>query len=136
MSGLCYRVEWFFCWCILRKLLSEILLRTDKLLFSHVDLQVHLQLVLVGKPLLTLGAPEGFLPRVDPLVPLQVTGLGEAHVTLGTAEGFLPCVDPLVDLHILGAAEAFVTEHAEEPFLFTIARCGPSSPNLGASPVV
>ena len=39
--------------------------------FSRVDLQVHLQLVLAGEPLLALGAAVGFLPCVDSLMPLQ-----------------------------------------------------------------
>ena len=77
---------------------------------SSVDLQVYLQMVLVGEPLLTLGAAVRLFPCVDPLVPLQVGQLGETGPANMTAERFLPCVHPLVDLHLFGETEGFPTE--------------------------
>ena len=74
-----------------------------------MDLQVHLQLVLVGEPFLTLGAAVGFLPCVDPLVPLQ------AALAQVATKWFLPGVNPLVTLHLLGETEGLPTGRTREP---------------------
>ena len=93
-------------------------MRTGKRPLSHVALQVHLQLVLAGELLLTLGAAVGFLPCVDSLVPLQVGGLRETGPAQLAAKWFLPRVHPLVDLHLFGETEGFPTERTREAFLF------------------
>lgn len=51
-----------------------------------------------SKPLPTLVAAEGFLPRVNPLVLFQVSSLREVLPTSVTAERLLACVHSLVDL--------------------------------------
>jgi hypothetical protein len=57
--------------------------RTGKRPFSNVDLQVHLQLGLVGEPHLTLRT------AVDPLMDLHLLGAAEAFVTEHAEEPFL-----------------------------------------------
>ena len=93
-------------------------MRTGDWPLSRVDLQVHLQMVLVGEPFVTLGAAIWFLPCVDPLVPLQAGRVGETGPAQVAAERFLPRVHPLVDLHLLGETKGFPTERTPEALLF------------------
>jgi hypothetical protein len=79
---------------------------TGKRSLASVDLQMHLQLVLVGEPRLTLRAAVGFLPCVDPLVPLLVKGVGEIDLAHLVAER----VYLLVNLHLFGETKGFPIE--------------------------
>ena len=58
------------------------------------------------------------LSCVDLQVPLQVVLVGEPFLTQVAAERFLPRVHPLVDLHLFREIEGFPTERTREALIF------------------
>lgn len=79
-----------------------------------MDLHVSTHVATVPETLLTDGAAERFLPRVESHVTDGVSLLREPLAADGAAKRFLPCVDPHVGVQVRSASEPLATLGAAE----------------------